>query len=246
MRTLFIGGIVTLALLAGCGNDLSRSERPLDSEEASILAEVLWRNHESGGARFKLAARAGVDGGTISLEGAIDWTNHGGQAIVSGGSGTHPVTQVWWSQDTVGERRPSLDAEVSLVEPGATNPVLVRRPDTATRRLDQLIAIVTGLSAKTPENAQLILQLPGSAFLREDVLRGRAALVLRYGRRSVFWLDKESRAMLRFEGSDTTGRFPVVVDFLAFGPQALVPPMSADLLDLETLDGLADVIPASP
>jgi hypothetical protein len=232
--------------LSACSNQEVSQERPLTAEEASVLAEVLSRNHEAGGASFSLSARAGFQGGTITLEGDIDWVNHRGAARVFGGSLPHPVTNVWWSAEIVGERRPSLDQEVLTLLPGVRNPILARPPDSSRRRLDQLLAIVTGLVAKTPENSQLILQTEGSAFLREDVLREKPVLVLRYGKRSIFWLNASTKSLMRFEGNDSTSQFPVVIDFLQLGSRTLSLPRDAQVVNLSDHMELLAMVPSSP
>lgn len=238
--------LVTVCSVVACGGEEQRSERALTSEEASILAEVLFRNYESKGATFSLAAQAGGAGGTIALEGAIDWENHQGAARVLGGSQPHPVNAVWWSRDFVAERRPSFDEVVARVLPNVNSPVLVRKPDSVKRRLDQILAIVTGLASQSPDNAQLILQTEGSAFIRTDELRNRSAIVLRYGKRTLFWLDKETNLLLRFEGNSSTSQYPVVLDFMEFGRQTLPPPPTAALVEIEKHQELLPLIPMSP
>jgi hypothetical protein len=233
-------------VLSACNSQEISQERPLSPEEASVLAEVLSRNYEAGGASFSLSARAGIEGGTITMQGDIDWVNHQGGARVLGGSLPHPVTEVWWSAEIVGERRPSLEVEILNQLPGVSNPILVRPPDSSRRRLDQLLAIVTGLVAKTPENSQLILQTEGSAFLRNDVLREKPVVVLRYGKRSIFWLDAESKSLMRFEGNDSSSQFPVVIDFLQLGPRTLSLPQGAQIVNLPDYVELLEMVPSSP
>jgi hypothetical protein len=139
-----------------------------------------------------------------------------------------------------------LEAEILNQLPGVRNPILARPPDSSRRRLDQLLAIVTGLVAKTPENSQLILQTEGSAFLRNDVLREKPVLVLRYGKRSIFWLDAESKSLMRFEGNDSSSQFPVVIDFLQLGPRTLSLPQGAQIVNLPDHVELLEMVPSSP
>lgn len=235
-----------LLSIAACGGNAVSQERPLTSDEASFLAEVLSRNYEAGGASFRLSAPAGMEGGTITIEGDIDWVNHQGGARVLGGAKPHPVAQVWWNQKTVGERRPTLDREILTRFPEMKNPILARPPDTSKRRLDQLLAIITGLVSKTPENSQLILQTEGSAFVRKDVLRERGVLVVRYGKRTTFWLDEESKELLRFEGSDSTSQFPVVIDFFQLGQRNLSLPRDVQVVNLPDHAELLAMVPSSP
>ena len=122
----------------------------------------------------------------------------------------------------------------------------MRDPDIENRRLDQLLAVVTGLASETPENAQLIVQAEGSAFIRTDVLREQPVVLLRYGQRSIYWINVESGEMMRFEGVNTTGQFPVIVDILEHGPQAVGLPVDVDAIDLASNSELLNFMPTSP
>lgn len=152
------------------------------------------------------------------------------------------MTAVVWTQGSIGERRPALDAALGGVLGGALGPedvpVLTRAPDIAARRLDQVIAVITGLSSMQRDNAQLIAQTPGSAFLRDHTLRGRDVVVLRYGERSVYWLDRDTGEMLRFEGADASGSYPLVVDVIERGPRTIELPPGAVPVDVATIPEL--------
>lgn len=246
-RSLGVAAVfLSVLFLSACGGGKQSTERALTSEEASILAEVLFRNYEAQGASFYLAAQAGDGGGTITVEGIIDWKNHQGAARVFGGSQPYPVEEVWWSRDFVAERRPTFDEVMAQVLPTVNSPVLVRKPDAVKRRLDQILAIVTGLSSQTPDNAQLLLQMEGSAFIRTDELRNRQAIVLRYGKRTVFWLDQETKALLRFEGNNSTNQYPVVVDFLDFGRKVVQGPQASSLVNIANYGDQLALVPLSP
>ncbi|MFN5602302.1 MAG: hypothetical protein ACK48T_09310, partial [Acidimicrobiaceae bacterium] len=135
---------------------------------------------------------------------------------------------------------------MAQVLPTVNSPVLVRKPDAVKRRLDQILAIVTGLSSQTPDNAQLLLQMEGSAFIRTDELRNRQAIVLRYGKRTVFWLDKETKTLLRFEGNNSTNQYPVVVDFLDFGRKVVQGPQASSLVNIANYGDQLALVPLSP
>lgn len=212
-----------------------------------MLAEALYGNFEVGGATFEATASGEPGQGSFTLRGEVDWVDHGGIADVLGGSGSAPVTAVVWEQESVGERRPALDPVLLGQVPPGQAPVLMRTPDPAGRRLDQVIGVVTGLASPQRDNAQLVAQTPGSAFLRDDVLRGREVVVLRFGERSIYWLDRTTGEMLRFEGSDAQGRFPLVVDVLERGPRTVTFPSGASPVDVTQVPQLdAGVLSTSP
>jgi hypothetical protein len=235
-----------LFVVSSCGSTKSETERPVNIDEASILAEVLWRNHEAGGAHFRLVAKSGTAEGDIAIEGDIDWVKHLGYGRVAGGSQPHPVNEVWWDAHSVAEWRPSLENEVRKLIPTAMNPVLLRDPEQETRRLDQLLAIIVGLSASIPENAQLIFQKADTSFLRTDVLRNRPVLVFRYGKKMIYWIDEKEKTLLRFEGNTSTGKYPIIIDFQDFGTKVLSFPRAASVVKVSEHKELSALIPNSP
>lgn len=224
-RAGVLASLITVAALAtltvglgACSGDETTApttvaEQRLDRRRAEVMAQVLLRNHEATGARFQLAARSFDSDGTISLSGVVNWSDLHGRVLVSGVSDDlGEVTEMAWTSQLIGEYRPGLEAVLQGIghQPGT----YLIRPVDQSRRLDQLVAIVTGLASTTADNPQLILQNPGAAYLRSDTLRDRSVDVVRYSERSIFWIDTETGMMLRFEGSDSSGRFPVVVDII--------------------------------
>jgi len=251
LRETMVAVSLTCALVA-CGRDTSAEPTPLTRDQATVMAEVLFRNHEAGGADFTLATPAGPGGGTITLSGEVDWAGHRGHAVVdvSGASISPteaPLTEIWWDDEQVYERRPALDSIVASVGLAGTASIIRRPADTERRRVDQLVAIVFGLASEQPENAELIVQQTGSAFVRTDSLRGVDVDVLRYGERTVYWVNRDMGAMVRFEGSDESGRFPVVIDIIDVGARTIAFDEALDVVDLSTLPGeIASLMPSSP
>lgn len=220
-------------LLTGCGGN-AETERPLAEEEVQLLSNVLWRNHSAGGMEFVLTSRAGGSGGTVTIAGAWSFTDQVGCARVEGGAPPHPVTETCWGGDTVLERRPTLDAV--LAEAGQPGARFVARPaDVTARRLDVLLRTVSALGTEQPENAVLIRQTPGTAFLRSDTLRDTEVIVLRYGERLLWWIDPATGNLLRFEGVDSGGTTPVVVDIVGLGRPTITGPAESEVLKVGTL-----------
>jgi hypothetical protein len=219
-------------LLAACsseGDKAAAEPEPLTLTQASLLAEVLSRNLEVGGATFVVTALDPRTGATVRLDGAVDWTAGHGTAVVSGlRDAAGPVTAVAWTRDGVAEQRPVADAGAgSGAGAGAAAqpaPFILRTVDTDAYTIDRLIAIVLGLATERPDNAQLVLQKPDAGFVRTDVLRGVDVEVLRYSGRTVLWIEPTSGALLRLESTDVTGSAPVVVDLIERAPQRIVLP----------------------
>jgi len=197
----------------------------LSPPQASLLAEALFRNHEATGATFSLVSLDQGSGATLTLEGIIDWSGLRGRARVGGyADEAGVVDEIAWTHDAIAELRP---AQIEILASRGESPgtFFLRAADPQFHPLDRLVAIVTGLATAQPENAQLILQNPGAAFLRDDVLSGRNVVVLRYSERSIYWIEASSGELVRFEGRNSLGGSPVIVDLLELGPHQVELPM---------------------
>jgi hypothetical protein len=206
-------GALALAVgVTGCGEQATEAppERPLSRTEASLLAGVLHNNYRVGGARFQAAGTAGPGGGTITLAGEVDFKKHQGYARVMSDAGKDRVQEVLWDPSVVLEHRPGMMTAINRVKPGAT--VVARTPDRQRRRLDQMLEIITALATAKRENPLLLQQRKQATFIREDTLRGTPVWLLRYGPRTIVWVNPKTGQMLRFESSNKDRTAPIVVD----------------------------------
>lgn len=202
---------VIVAVLTACSSADSGGPRPLSVEQASRLAEATFLNHRMETAAFEVNTIEGPGGATLRLSGVVDWKTSSGYAAVSSATPGATLTAIVWQSGMVLERRPVHDTLLSGL--GAAVPAFLGRPADMSRRIDQVISVVSGLATRQPENAILLQQKEGTAFLRDDELRGRQVEVLRYGTRSIFWVDLEDGTLVRFEGSNAVGNQPIIVDF---------------------------------
>jgi hypothetical protein len=234
-----------LLVTSGCGGNKT-TEKRITPEQIQLLATAFFNNYQGKGAEFRLTSLDRPGGRTITMAGQIDFEEHRGGAMVTGGAAGFPVTEVFWANGRVLERRPALDAV--LGEKGITpGSYLLRAADVQHRRLDMLIGILTGLALKVPENAQLIRQKEGTAFLREDSLRNTKVDVLRYGQNVILWIDPETGNLLRFEGRNSAGTLPVIVDILELKKFDLPGPSVQQIVDVSTwVDEFNSYAPESP
>ena len=234
----WIAAVLVFAV-AACGNGGDADLKPLSDDQAARLAQAGYHNLLAGGAEFEANSAVLVGNGnrTVLLMGVIDWERHAGRATVTISGADDGITEVYWTEDAVYERWPEADATVSAMG-GPARPWIVRAPQPQTRQLDRLLGVVLGLALEQPENALLIQQREGSAFMREDELLGRPVEVLRFGTRSLYWLALDDASMLRFEGNSSAGASPTVVDFLRFGKVAAEAPAGDDVVPVESLPGL--------
>jgi hypothetical protein len=209
-----VASLLSLVLIAACGGDEpSDAERPLTQDEWALLGNVLFQNHDRGGATFQLALQVG-DAASINLQGRIDWRSHVGYAQVSGKGVETGVREVYWSDDAVLESRDDLAA--LLAQAGlSAGPWVVRDPDPAGRQLDQALALVTGLASEQRDNPLLLDQSADSGFVRTDTLRGTDVVVLRYDV-TTYWLAADDGRMVRLESNNSSGTRPAVFDVLSF------------------------------
>lgn len=233
MRRSFLGAVVVASLLVtSCGS--GPTEKPLSEEQVQLIANAMYKNHSAGGISFLLSTPSDSGSGTVALQGEVDFVSLLGHAVVAGGATPNPVTEVFWGKNAVVERRPTLD--VILSEIGHPMARFIARPiDMKNRRLDVLISTVMGMGMEQPDNAVLIRQREGSAYVRDDILRDTKVQVLRYGDRLTLWIDPTTGNLLRFEGTNSQRNFPVVIDILSIGKAAIKFPVRDAVVDVTTL-----------
>lgn len=236
----FVIVAASVIALVSCGGDNgAKDPRPLSQLQAERMAQAGYLNLRFGGARFEAnsAFLGPGESETLVLVGEIDWKNHVGRAVVRGDGMDASLAEVVWGETFVLERRPAMDALIAG-RGGPSQPWISRRPEPSTRQLDRLLAIVLGLAMEQPDNAILIQQSDGSAFVRADEIRGTAVEVLRYGTRNLYWLDSSDGRMLRFEGNSAAGNAPTIVDFLSHEEVTIPRPADADVV---TVDSIAEI-----
>ena len=230
--------VAACTLLFACGGDDRKTVEaaPLTQTQAERLSQAGYTNYLAKGAEFEaISAFLGPDGNqSLTLSGLIDWESHRGRAFVRGVGSEAGITEVYWEETFVLERRPGMDAVVNGMG-GPATPWVARAPDPSTRQLDRLLALVLGLALEQPENALLLQQTEGSSFMRLDDLRGDPVEVLRYGTRNLYWLALDDGSMARFEGNSAGGTAPTVIDLLELGPVAVEAPPEADIVPVEAV-----------
>jgi hypothetical protein len=227
---LSLAVLAVLALVGCAGEDLPRI---VTDHEADILSEVFFTNNENGGASFTLNA-ALPDGSTVTMQGDVDFANDAGLADVVATGALAGTTQVAWGGDVVFERQPALSEQSELAGLGPIDYV-THIADPEQRTLDSLIAIVAALASESRENP-LLLQQNGVQLERRDTLGTTPVEVFLYGDRTRLWVEDGTPHLLRFEGNNTNGNRPVVVDLTNPGPRELVLPEGAVVLDESELE----------
>lgn len=233
-------GLSLFLVMSACGGATEPpASRGLTTEEATRLAEIRFGNFGAQGADFSATSAFIALGESLTLTGSVDWQTHSGTATVSASGRDAGVERIVWFSDAVLEVRPGL--LTILASTGQTGVEYVRRtPEVGSRLLDRTIAFIVALASPERENALLIQQTEGSAFLRFDTIRGRDVEVLRFGKSLRYWLDVETGELLRFEADSPESNAPVVVDLLAFGLRKVPNPSASTVVDSSTIQDLYD------
>jgi len=236
IRRVSLVALAVISLVA-CGGEKKIEERPLTNEEARLLAEVQYQNYEVGGADFSVSAAYLGLGETLSMSGFVDWKNHTGKATVSAQGKESSIVEVLWNSNMVLERIPVVSRTLlSMGTPGIE--YVAREPDPSNRLIDRAISIIVSLASKERENALLIQQKEGSVFMRNDSLRQKNVVVLRYGKTLRYWVDNENVQLMRFEGDSASGTAPIVVDLLGFGKRTVEAPQPSSIVAVDSIKEL--------
>lgn len=235
IRTLRMLSLAAAVLVGGCGGRGSdRTERPLTGDEAGLMAMVQYSNLQSGGATVEVASTSTVTNESVSLRGEVDWADHSGRVLVSANGKEAGVSEIAWVNEQVFERRRDV-AEIlpSLgIDPDTW---ITRQIDPVNRPVDRVIAILMRLSSTEPDNAVLIQQQEGSAFMRTDTWRNSPVNVYRYGKQTLYWLDADTGDLRRFEGNNSSFTAPVIIDVIERSAKTIPLPAEKEVVPISRI-----------
>ena len=227
-----LGLVLTLGL-AACA--APSGPRPITEEEADRLSEVLYTSFQDGGASFTFSSLS-QDGTTTEMRGDIDFARHAGLAEFASTGPDAKLSGVAWYEDTVLEYIPSLvDLAAQQDLPGFR--WVARSVDTDTYRVDGQLAIIRALASDVQENPQLLRQ-NGVTWLRDDTLNQVDVEVFQYGASTRFWVQKGTTRLLRFEGNNSDGNNPVIIDFSDPRPRTIALPTLEETVPIESIEEL--------
>jgi hypothetical protein len=230
---LVIAAAVSAALLAGAacgrGSDGAAAERAtpraVTSREAGVLADVLHRNFEAGGAHFD--ATASIGGAPIRFQGVVNWGDHAGSGFL--GIGSLPPYEVRWTADAVFRAVPGLPERMAAQgRPGVRWVVLPADPQNT--RLDVVIAVLVGLASTTPDNPVNVQQQADVQWLGSETVGTDQVDVFRKGRIELYVARTDSmlrRVLAPLAFTDEQLR----VDVTGFGPQPFAIPPEEQVVD---------------
>lgn len=202
--------VATVLVLGGfgCAERAEPEPRPITAEEASVLADLLVRNYEAGGARVDGEMPYGS--ASFRFDGEIDWVNHVGRIELRteiDGAEDPPARSVVWNRSVVFEEVPGLaDALAAQGRPPAS---WVARPlDPQAAPLHLLLQLIDTTSSNKRDNP-VLLRSQGIRWLRRDVVKGAGGAVsvdVFENRRTTYWVGVEDRLLHRLDASlESTG-----------------------------------------
>lgn len=167
-------------LLAGCGEDARRPGEPITEDEAVVLAELLHRNHEEGGADF-VAVVPFADDALLTLTGEIDFRSGIGraQAVTAVDGEERDARTLFFDRDELWSG--DLPGLTEALAGAGTEASYLRRPLPAGPEpglIDVVIQVLLNLAAPTADDPATFLSGPYQ-WAAEQPIDGRPTTVYR-------------------------------------------------------------------
>lgn len=234
--------LVTALILLACGNraDPAPEPRPITAEEASVLADLLVRNFEAGGARVEGEMPYGP--ATFRFAGEIDWVNHVGRIELRTDLDTGedpPPRAVVWNRSVVFEEVPGLaDALAAQGRPAAS---WVARPlDPQAAPLHVVLQLIDTTSSDKRDNP-VLLRSQGIRWLRRDTVTvGEDAITVDVfeNRRTRYWVGVEDQLLHRLDASLESTGTTGVLRFSDRRPRIVAAPEDPEIVALDEVRDL--------
>jgi hypothetical protein len=238
-RVLVAAVAVVALAAAGCSSggtdrsDRAPAARDITQSEASVLADLLVRNHDAGGAHLVATVPFGV--ATFRLTGDVDWANHVGRVTVHTdvrGRAATPDRDVVWNPDVVFEEVPGLEQRLAARgRPGVE--WVARQLDPRASNLHLVLQLIDTTSSTQRDNPVLLMS-NGVRWLRRDHVGATSVDVYR-NQRTTYWVGRKDHRLHRLEAALGATRSTATVTFSDLGPRTIATP------DDPSIVALADV-----
>jgi hypothetical protein len=232
---------VVLALLAGCSSG-SASDRtpgdPITQAEAGVLADVLHKDFERGGADFTLTAPF-AEGSVLTLTGSIDFQRSVGKAkavtTYSNGQPTETRTLYFTPADIWFGDVPGLSA--ALTSAGLPQAGYIRRPlagttsnDTGGAIIDVMVQLVPRLSARTADDPRSFTER-NYTWQGDRSINGHLASVYRSGTGSTIAVEASSKLLVQYVTKLPDQDFDVTITLSNHGKRQIDLPSDAQTVN---------------
>lgn len=234
--------LITAVGLLGCADRADRpaEPRPITAEEASVLADLLVRNLEAGGAAVEGEMPYGP--ATFRFAGEIDWVNHVGRIELRTDLDTGddpPPRAIVWNRSVVFEEVPGLaDALTAQGRPAAS---WVARPlDPQAAPLHVLLQLIDTTSSDKRDNP-VLLRSQGIRWLRRDSVtigEDNIAVDVFENRRTTYWVGVKDRLLHRLDASLESTGTTGVLRFSDRRPRIVATPEDPEIVALDEVRDL--------
>ncbi|WP_104524146.1 hypothetical protein [Blastococcus atacamensis] len=190
--------------LAGCSTDERSPGEPVTEDEARILAELLHRNHEEGGADFVVTVPVGDDA-LLELTGEVDFRRGIGraQAVTVVDDEEHDARTLFFDRDELWSGDvPGLPE--ALAADGAPDAAYLRRALPADPEdpelLDVLVEMLLNLAQPEADDPALFLDGP-YRWHAEEPIDGRPTVVYRLREGRTVAVDAGDRTLVQYRAT---------------------------------------------
>ncbi|KQS58325.1 hypothetical protein ASG36_09535 [Geodermatophilus sp. Leaf369] len=226
---------LVLALLAGCGDDGGASATrapgdPITADEADVLAGLLHRDFEAGGADFTVAAPF-AEGTVLTLTGEVDFRRGEGsaQAVTSYSDGRPDDTRTLFFTATdlwYGDVPGLTEAVAAAGRPDVTylqRPISSTQPDGTASLVDVLVQLVPRLSARADDDPRAFLERDYT-WQGQSSVNGQLAGVYQFGAGTTVAVSAADQLLLQYVTRLTDQTFDVTVTLADHGERSITLP----------------------
>ncbi|MGY1718183.1 MULTISPECIES: hypothetical protein [unclassified Blastococcus] len=222
---------LALLILAGCTTEPRQAGEPVTEEDAAVLAELLHRNHEEGGADFVVTVPFSDDA-VLTLTGQIDFQRAVGQvqAVTEVDSEDRDTRTLFFDRDHLWSGDvPGLTE--ALAADGAPAATYLRRPLSTEQAepplLDVVIRVLQNLSAERPDEPEDFLTGPYQ-WHGEQAIDGRPTTVYRLRDERTVAVDDSDRTLVQYRTPLADGSMEVTVTLAEHGTRRLALPTAGE------------------
>lgn len=232
---------LALALVAGCSSSGAGVDRrpgdPITQPEADVLAELLHRDFEKGGADVVVTAPYG-EGTVLTMTGQVDFVRSIGsvRAVTTYSDGRPDDTRTVifdpkdiWFGDVPG-LQPALAAAKLPAAEYVQRPITTTRPDGTASLIDVLSQLVVRLSARTADDPRSFIERKYT-WQGQKLVNGQLATVFGFsGDKSVAVADT-SKLLVQYVTRLPDQNFDVTITLSDHGKRQIDIPPAGQTLD---------------
>ena len=230
-------------LLAGCSETSRQAGDPVTEDDAAVLAGLLHRNHEQGGADFVVTVPF-ADGAVLTVTGEIDFRRSVGQAqaVTTVGDEERDTRTLFFDRDSLwsGDLPGLPDA---LAADGAPSASYLRRalpaPAEEQQLIDVVVRVLQNLGAGAADDPAAFLGDP-YAFQGEQSIDGRPTTVYRLREERTVAVADGDGALVRFRSPLPGATSELTVTLADHGTRRLALPTEEETAAAGDHPGIAE------